>query len=168
MMLSEDMKKALDMAIKALEQEPCEDAISRQAVDVRLEEIINEMETIFADIREKNVDDSVCGLCEYDCDHGIDGSSFECLGFEKDDCFKLKDKYRKQWTNTEALPPVKPQPKTGHWIEIDEEPHEAWECDHCGFVIDGSGCIDPYDYRDTYRFCPNCGCRMFEPQERSD
>ena len=57
------------------------------------------------------------------------------------------------------------EPKTGHWIGIDEEPHEVWECDHCGFVIDGSGCIDPYDYRDTYKYCPYCGARMVEEQE---
>lgn len=68
--------------------------------------------------------------------------------------------------NINAIPSA--EPKTGHWIGIDEEPHEVWECDHCGFVIDGSGCIDPYDYRDTYKFCPNCGIRMVEPQERSD
>ena len=66
------------------------------------------------------------------------------------------------------LESVTPQPKTGHWVEIDEEPHEVWECDNCGFVIDGSGCIDPYDYLDTYKFCPNCGCRMIEPQESED
>ena len=57
----------------------------------------------------------------------------------------------------EDLPPVTSQPKTGRWIGIDEEPHEVWECDHCGFLIDGSGCIDPYDYRDTYKYCPSCG-----------
>lgn len=66
-----------------------------------------------------------------------------------------------------VMPSVTPQSKTGHWIGIDEEPHEVWECDHCGFVIDGSGCIDPYDYRDTYKYCPNCGAKMIEPRERS-
>lgn len=58
--------------------------------------------------------------------------------------------------------------KSGVWVEIDDEPHEVWECDHCGFVIDGSGCIEPYEYRDTYKFCPNCGCAMFEPQESEE
>lgn len=28
----------------------------------------------------------------------------------------------------EQLPPATPQPKTGHWIGIDEEPHEDYEC----------------------------------------
>lgn len=103
-------------AIQTLEQEPCEDAISRQAVLDLLEDTNN------------------------------------------------------GWIINEVsqLPSVKPQENTGHWIGIDEEPHEVWECDHCGFVIDGSGCIDPYDYRDTYKYCPYCGAKMIEPQERSD
>ena len=24
----------------------------------------------------------------------------------------------------------------------------------------GSGCIEPYEYRDTYKYCPNCGAKM--------
>ena len=58
----------------------------------------------------------------------------------------------------DALPSV--TQKSGVWVEIDDEPHEVWECDHCGFVIDGSGCIEPYEYRDTYKYCPNCGAKM--------
>lgn len=58
--------------------------------------------------------------------------------------------------------------KSGVWVEIDDEPHEVWECDRCGFVIDGSGCIDPIEYRNTYKFCPNCGARMVEPQESEE
>ena len=58
----------------------------------------------------------------------------------------------------EDLPPV--TQKSGVWVEIDDEPHEVWECNHCGFVIDGSGCIEPYEYRDTYKYCPNCGAYM--------
>ena len=57
-------------------------------------------------------------------------------------------------------PTVQPERKTGHWVEIGDEPYDEWECDACGFVIDGSGCIDPEEYRDIYRFCPNCGADM--------
>ena len=64
-----------------------------------LNKLMKELEEIFSDIREKNVDDSVCGLCEYDCDHGLDGYANECPGFEKDDCFKLKEEYRNEWIN---------------------------------------------------------------------
>lgn len=60
----------------------------------------------------------------------------------------------------QGMPSVTPKQKTGCWVEVDDEPHEVWECDHCGFVIDGSGCIEPYEYRDTYKFCPNCGAKM--------
>lgn len=59
--------------------------------------LIDELEEIFSDIREKHVDDSVCGLCEYDCDHGLDGYANECPGFERDDCFKLKDEIKREW-----------------------------------------------------------------------
>jgi len=83
--------------------------ISRKAVQTRLKEIINEMETIFADIREREVNDSVCGLCEYDCDHGLDGYANECPGFEKDDCFKLNEKYKAEWLDISNLPSVTPQ-----------------------------------------------------------
>ena len=60
----------------------------------------------------------------------------------------------------EKLTSAQPERKNGHWVEIGDEPYDEWECDVCGFVIDGSGCIDPEEYRDVYRFCPRCGARM--------
>ena len=60
----------------------------------------------------------------------------------------------------DELPPVQPERKTGHWVETGDEPYDEWECDVCGFAIDGSGCIDPEEYRDVYKFCPNCGADM--------
>ena len=65
----------------------------------------------------------------------------------------------------ENLPSVQSERKTGHWVEIGDEPYDEWECDVCGFVIDGSGCIDPEEYRDVYRFCPNCGADMRGEQD---
>jgi len=95
------------------------DCISRKAVQTRLKEIINEMETIFADIREREVNDSVCGLCEYDCDHGLDGFANKCPGFEKDDCFKLNEKYRAEWLDISNLPSVTPQEP--RWTSVSEK-----------------------------------------------
>ena len=103
----------LGKAIKALEQEPCEDAISRQAV----RHILN---------------------------HEV----------------KMPIKvWKKVFELVDDLPPVTPQPKTGHWISLyDEVAKVSWyECDHCH-----NGMAFSTDY------CPYCGCRMIEAQERSD
>lgn len=82
------------------------DLISLEEVNKWVDKLINELELIFSDIREKEVDDSVCGLCEYDCDHGMDGFANECPGFEKDDCFKLKDSIKEEWTDIKNTPTV--------------------------------------------------------------
>lgn len=56
-----------------------------------------------------------------------------------------------------SLPLVTPQPKTGHWIRVtDKAGHLVWECDNCG-----------WQQRFNTNFCPDCGCRMVEPQERN-
>lgn len=75
------------------------DYISRKAVKYKLTALVNELEEIFSHIREHNVDDSVCGLCEYDGAYiGESGDWCNgCPGFDKDDCFKLKEKYREEW-----------------------------------------------------------------------
>lgn len=61
-------------------------------------------------------------------------------------------------TQLSLLPSVAPQPKTGQWIRVtDKTGHLVWECDKCG-----------WQQRFNTNFCPDCGCRMIEPQERSD
>lgn len=79
------------------------DTIDRQAVKYKLKALVNEFEEILSDIRENNGDDSVCGLCEYDGAYiGQSGDwCNECPGFEKDDCFVLKEKYRQEWERIE-------------------------------------------------------------------
>ena len=102
-----DYTVAFDMAISALQvqdlQSTCNqlvtDTISRQAVRYKLAALVNEFEEILSHIREREVNDSVCGLCEYDGAYiGQSGDwCNECPGFEKDDCFVLKKKYRQEW-----------------------------------------------------------------------
>ena len=60
-----------------------------------ISKFIDGLEEIFADLRERHVDDSVCGLCEYDGAYMGQSGDWcnECPGFDKDDCFKLKGKY---------------------------------------------------------------------------
>lgn len=96
---------------EALEQEPCDDAVSRQAV--------------------------------LDLQYRIDDSA----ALSTRDVVNVED--------IEELPSVRPQEQTGQWIN--------GVCDNC-----------KYDWgKDTPiasvpNYCPNCGCRMVEPQERSD
>ena len=48
------------------------------------------------------------------------------------------------------------QPKrTGHWVGIDDEPCEVFECDICGKTYDTCG----YTW-DLPNYCPNCGAKM--------
>ena len=43
--------------------------------------------------------------------------------------------------------------KTAAWVPTDEEPHEIYECNACGWLL--------YDQdRTDFKYCPNCGARM--------
>ena len=61
---------------------------------------------------------------------------------------------------TEQLPPVNPQPKTGHWIIIDDCELFMAKCSECGEIVD-SRMISKYPY------C-HCGARMVDPQESEE
>lgn len=96
---------ALKIAIKALEREPCEDAISRHAA-------VN-----------------------------------ACLnGWNKD--------YREIVADLRTLPPVTPQPKTGHWI-LTIEDWNKWTCSECKYTK-----RTDVHVRLGYDYCPKCGAKM--------
>lgn len=57
------------------------------------------------------------------------------------------------------LPSAQPERKVGHWVPIDDEPHEDYECDVCGYISEatfGPGGVSG----NLYNYCPNCGARM--------
>ena len=121
----EPILEAYKMAIKALEQEPCEDAISRQyLIDIATED----------------------GAYDYVSAQEIANA-----------------------------PSVNPQPKTGYWIDDNENEIDAqygrhlYKCSKCNEYADMfvGGTEDWWDIEKP-NYCPNCGCRMIEPQERSD
>ena len=93
-----------------------DDTISRQAAIDALNGIINRFEQILRDIRESKVDDSVCGMCEYDGAFVGQSGDWcnECPGFEKNDCFKLSDECRKRWLESVKLPSAQ------QWIPCEE------------------------------------------------
>ena len=75
----------------------------------------------------------------------------------------------------EALPPITPQPKTGHWIDDNENEIDAqygrhlYRCSKCNEYADMfvGGTEDWWDIEKP-NYCPNCGCRMVEPHESED
>ena len=67
-------------------------------------------------------------------------------------------------------PPVNPQP-TGHWIMPQQDDgmsdpiYYQVRCSECGFNLDPQTWHQELHQYDADKFCPNCGCRMVEPQE---
>jgi len=101
---SEKCRNAHKIAIQALEQEPCEDCISR--ADVKK----------YLSAPDANGDRVI---------------------YESD---------------LDLLPPVTPQQKTGHWIQVDSD---KCKCDQCEVIC----FIATYPFG-RKNYCPNCGCRM--------
>ena len=133
-----------------------DDLISRQAAIDALNGIINRFEQILRDIRESKVDDSVCGMCEYDGAFVGQSGDWcnECPGFEKDDCFRLSDECRKRWLESVELPSAQPERKTGRWIEKPHV-HGVAYCSLCDYEL----------HTNDTNFCPKCGADMREVTE---
>ena len=64
------------------------------------------------------------------------------------------------------LPPVNPT-KVGHWIEIAQysDGNHKIECSECESHIFDRGHANSFNVKNKYKYCPNCGARMVEPQE---
>ena len=60
-----------------------------------------------------------------------------------------------------ALPSVQPEPKTAHWVPLDER-FASWssyyKCSECGFRINLRTVMD-FGGR-SVNYCPNCGAKM--------
>ena len=136
----EQYEKSFEVAIQALSQEPCDDAISR-------DELLKAIDT------------------------------WDKFGYTETGCFVREPKgdYVPYIHYDDVIKSIKGMPsvtqKSGKWIIDQKEGYRIWHC-HC------SKCNkDPQDFiggsEDWWvirlsDFCPNCGCRMVEPQERSD
>lgn len=112
--------------IETLEQEPCEDCISRQALKRKLQE----HHDFFI--------------------HAYNGFS----NMPQNDKSRV-DEINNCIAMVVNEPSVTPKEKTGAWVPTDEEPHEVYECNACGWLL--------YDKdRTDFKYCPNCGAKMQE------
>lgn len=129
--------------IEALEQEPCEDAISRQAVFEQINCWIGSGEyryTNAMDYLNKRI------------------KALQAVNPQEPNC---KDCDYKEWLKDEI------EPKTGHWIDTGSESfefHRVYKCSECG----NTEIEYPEGIRGHFRYCPNCGAKMFKPQENEE
>ena len=71
-----------------------------------------------------------------------------------------------------ALSPINTQePNTGHWeyVQYDYNPKLGnWHCSECRCVV--IECVSKEDEGGIplYKYCPQCGTKMVEPQESED
>ena len=133
----------LEAISKALEQESCEDWCDVPSNEMTLEQARQAVK----DLRKK--------LAEYleqqPCPDAISRSDMlDAIGhgtiYTSEELQKI----------IKGLPSVNPQPKMGWWI-FDETLDKHYYCSECKSM--------GVDYWD---FCPYCGAKMIEPQERED
>jgi ribosomal protein S27AE len=70
----------------------------------------------------------------------------------------------------EQLPSVQPERKTAHWIEIAQysDGKHKIECSECGNHIFDRGHANSFNVKNKYKYCPNCGAKMFVSQESEE
>ena len=67
-----------------------------------------------------------------------------------------------QWVEHERALDAEPI-RHGHWVGIDDEPCESYECDKCGYITEEIGCNNGIP--NNFNYCPNCGAKMDEVEE---
>lgn len=96
-MEGEKFDKVSESEVYARHKAELIEAWNRRPADTRISELLSDIEEFCKDQRERHIDDSVCGLCEYDADHGLDGYANECPGFEGSDCFRMRESYKRRF-----------------------------------------------------------------------
>ena len=62
----------------------------------------------------------------------------------------------------DIAPPVTPQHRTGYWVyEGEGSGYKKWHCSNCKMLVRNPK-------KPWYDFCPNCGERKVEPQEKGE
>ena len=143
--------KLCEKILKALEQEPCEDAVylTKEAYSQLCLEASkwNELQIC---------EDAVSRQAVLDIINFEDKWLLDANGHNAN----TEIAFSGMKSRVSSLPSVRPQePKTGHWINKEFRKEEyvlIGKCSVCGRgrVIDG--------------FCSYCGCRMVEPQESEE
>lgn len=167
------MNNALDTAIKALEQEPCEDAVSRQAVAQVLLKYAHSTEgKAFAEFLISQINDLPSVNPQQEpCDvpganvgdmisrAAVDRLKSDIMSWINSDNrgsadYFIVDKIE-ELVKSFNPPSVTPQPKVGHWVR--DTITDLYHCSECR-------CICHQDPRSKDDYCRWCGARMEESE----
>ena len=154
---NEDLRKVVEanrMAIKALEQQPCEDCIKREFVEILVNYLPADL-CIYPEYKGKPYYSILY--------RGEDGRNHVGFGTYKIEMLS-------QWIKQYFMSDNQPKPKTGHWI-VNEWGNIS--CSECG-------CTALYDkvypsesafgkaIRVKSTFCPTCGAKMLSTDSESE
>ena len=150
-----ERKKGLEYIrnMPAVNPQPCEDAISRENAIIRIS-------WDFPTLEISKVKESLDKLpsvnhqeAEYDPSADLISREETLTAFADyvGSGMSMND-FDALWDIVAKMPSVNPT-KTGHWIKRPQ----GFKCSKCLII-----------HSHTSIFCPSCGAKMFEPQERSD
>ena len=172
------VNKAICNNLNALEQEPCEDCISRQEL----------LDAIFQKEYGHDYDENAdfLGLKYVDIIKGMPSVEPEKCG----DCVDRNTLLSKATVlsdidsdmnivnhevvyvkDIKELPSVEPEQKTGHW-EYTQDDYDSnvgnWHCSECKDIV--VKCLNRVAEGriPKYKYCSNCGARLVKPQEGED
>jgi len=168
--------------LTTLNQQPCEDCISREAVldalhvegrpTKKFDYVIAVQKDIIAlppvTPKQQPCDDCISRQVVLDAIN-----TYDKFGYTEAGCFVREPKgdyvpyihYDDVIKCVKNVPPVTPKEKTGHWINAKAGklfPSNDFKCSECGNILDFDGVNCG---RGDANYCPNCGAKMIEPQE---
>ena len=180
----EEYEEFLDITIKVLEQEPCEDAISRSSLLGKLDDCYKEKVKVapdnmaegFAQVEKLIKQEppvtpkSKTGHCE----DAVSREKIEKLkrwrfSYDANTTIPKSDLFIKL-ADIRDLPPVTSKLKKGHWIEGQTNNPNIHNilCSCCFEGYPSKGHANSQYTREKFKYCPNCGVKMIEPQESED
>ena len=180
--------KSLQWAIQSLSQEPCRDAVSREAA---IEKMADYVASGYADSAEDFEEYSriICQLPSVtqkpiECDDAISREellkaidTWDKFGYTETGCFIREPKgdyvpyihYDDVIKCIKGMPPVTPKQKTGkwEWVQYDYNPKLGnWNCSECRSVV--IECVGKEEKGGIplYKYCPQCGAKMQESEDK--
>ena len=137
-------REAEEMAIKALEQQPCEDWYDIPSNEMNLKQARQAVR----DLRKFVMDNHILPKLQ-SCEDAVSRQAVKDIIHK----YKNDSECLISWAMDSIcdLPSVTPKRRVGEWKKNE---HTFWTCSECGLV-------NKYN-RVQYAYCPNCGAKMVE------